>query len=128
MIEFLYEHLEQFGDSREAISSCLDYVFSDEPGKGGFILVAVREERMAGMLVMIFSGMEKYIPANFLVYLATDSSCAPLGLGADLIEESKNYTKGDIALHVEGDNSAKKLYKHLGFTHKYYEMRYSPEK
>lgn len=32
-------------------------------------------------------------------------------------------TKGAIALHVEPDNPAKKLYEHFGFTNKYLEMR-----
>lgn len=32
-------------------------------------------------------------------------------------------TKGNIALHVEPDNPAKKLYENCGFTNKYLEMR-----
>ena len=33
------------------------------------------------------------------------------------------FSKGDIALHVEKDNPAKYLYEKLGFTNKYLEMR-----
>ena len=39
------------------------------------------------------------------------------------MEQALKLTKGDVALHVEPDNPAKKLYERLGFTNKYLEMR-----
>ena len=41
------------------------------------------------------------------------------------MQKATELTKGDIALHVEPDNPAKKLYEKLGFTNKYLEMRLS---
>jgi [ribosomal protein S18]-alanine N-acetyltransferase len=70
------------------------------------------------------TGMTGYIPDNILVYVATDSANAPLGAGARLMQKAMERAEGDIALHVEYHNSAKKLYEKLGFTTKYAEMRY----
>ena len=39
-IDFLFEHLERFGDTKEAISKSIDYAFSESEGKGGFLLSA----------------------------------------------------------------------------------------
>jgi GNAT superfamily N-acetyltransferase len=73
------------------------------------------------------TGMKGYIPENILVYLATDSSAAPLGAGANLLKRAINEAEGDVALHVEYNNSAKTLYETLGFTSKYVEMRYKKQ-
>jgi ribosomal protein S18 acetylase RimI-like enzyme len=42
------------------------------------------------------------------------------------MQEAMANTSGGVALHVEPDNPAKKLYERLGFTNKYLEMRYQP--
>jgi ribosomal protein S18 acetylase RimI-like enzyme len=39
------------------------------------------------------------------------------------MEMAIEHTQGNIALHVEPDNPARKLYEKLGFTNKYLEMR-----
>ncbi|HPM05023.1 MAG TPA: GNAT family N-acetyltransferase [Candidatus Cloacimonas sp.] len=49
------------------------------------------------------------------------------GLGAQLIKEVLANTEGSIALHVEYDNPAKRLYERLGFSTKYVEMRWQKE-
>lgn len=124
MIEFLYENLEQFGDPREQIKSALDYAFCDAEGKGGFVVLQEINGEITGVVVMNRTGMKGYIPENILVYLATDSSKAPLGAGAEVAGKAMEEAEGNIALHVEYDNSAKQLYENLGFTSKYAEMRY----
>ena len=35
--DFLFQHLDQFGDKKDFILKCLAYVF--QPGRGGFIVV-----------------------------------------------------------------------------------------
>ena len=122
-IDFLYEHLERFGDTKEAISKSINYAFSDYKGKGGFLLAAYNDNKLIGELVMNRTGMEGYIPENILVYVAVDSSCRGKGYGKEICGKAINMAEGNVALHVEYDNPAKRLYERIGFTTKYAEMR-----
>jgi ribosomal protein S18 acetylase RimI-like enzyme len=69
------------------------------------------------------TGMSGYIPENILVYIAVDAEQRGKGIGGKLMKMAMKMAKGAIALHVEPDNPAKKLYERLGFTNKYLEMR-----
>jgi GNAT superfamily N-acetyltransferase len=69
--------------------------------------------------------MEGYIPANILVYIAVDASYRGKGIGASIIENVIERCEGGIALHVEPENDAKRLYERMGFTNKYLEMRHA---
>ncbi|MCF7792848.1 MAG: GNAT family N-acetyltransferase [Candidatus Cloacimonetes bacterium] len=124
VVDFLYKHLDRFRDSKEDINKCLDYVFSTQKSEGGFILLAKEAEQLVGIVVMIQTGMSGYIPENFLVYVAVDSKMRGKGIGGKLIEKAIAETNGDVALHVEYDNPAKRLYERIGFSSKYAEMRY----
>ena len=44
--DFLVQHLDQFGDKKEFILKCLDYVFN--PDRGGFVVVAHEGMHIAG--------------------------------------------------------------------------------
>lgn len=124
-IDFLFTHLERFGDPKVDINKCLDYAFSDEKSEGGFALAAYYEGKLCGALIMNKTGMANYIPDNILVYVAVDSSLRGKGIGKQIIEKSFEVADGDVKLHVEYDNPAKRLYERLGFTNKYAEMRYT---
>lgn len=121
--DFLFVHLDQYGDTKEDIMKCLDYALSNFPHQGGFALLAREEGKIVGAVVVNQTGMEGYIPENILVYIAVDSSQRGKGIGKTLMEKAIKYAQGDIALHVEPDNPAKHLYEKLGFTNKYLEMR-----
>jgi len=124
LVDFLFVHLGKYGDSREAIENSIDYAFSREKGKGGFILVAQDQDEIVGALVINDTGMEGYIPEHVLVYVAVHEDTRGLGIGRMLIESTKELCDGNIALHVEKDNPARNLYKKLGFDESYLEMRY----
>jgi len=124
LIDFLYTYLDRFRDDKSAIGKAIDYAFSEEPGKGGFVLLAMNKGVVEGALVMNYTGMDEYIPENILVYIAVNSYRRGKGIGKSLIESAFKVTKGNIALHVEYDNPAKKLYERLGFSSKYAEMRW----
>ncbi len=118
---FLFQHLDQFGDKKELILKCLDYVFN--PERGGFVTVAHEEGKIAGAVIINETGMSGYIPENILVYIAVDKAHRGKGLGKSLMQKTMDRATGSIALHVESDNPAKFLYEKLGFTNKYLEMR-----
>jgi ribosomal protein S18 acetylase RimI-like enzyme len=121
--DFLFTHLEQYGDPKADILACLDYVFN--PQRGGFIVVGYTEnEDIMGAVIVNETGMSRYIPENILVYIAVDSQFRGQGVGKKLMQAALEKAKGDVALHVEPDNPAKFLYENLGFTSKYLEMRY----
>ncbi len=117
---FLFTHLEAYGDPLEDIENCLAYVRN----KGGFMVVAHEKESIKGATVINETGMRRYIPENILVYIAVNGNTRGQGVGKKLMELALDRAEGDVALHVEPDNPAKKLYEKLGFTNKYLEMRY----
>lgn len=121
IIDFLFTHLEQYGDTKEDISECIDYVMN--PEKGGNVIIGTDENEIVGITILNNTGMSGYIPENILVYVAVDNSQRGKGYGKKLILKAIEVTEGNIALHVEPDNPAKKLYENLGFTNKYLEMR-----
>lgn len=120
---FLYEHLDEFGDSKAAILKAIDYALNTGVTPGGFIVTARKDGKLIGAVVMNRTGMGGYIPENILVYIAMDSAFRGKGIGKELMSKAIAQADGDIALHVEPDNPAKYLYEKLGFTHKYLEMR-----
>ena len=76
-----------------------------------------------GAVVVNDTKMGGYIPQNILVYIAVDAAQRGKGIGKKLMQEAIANATGGIALHVEPDNPAKRLYESLGFTNKYLEMR-----
>ncbi len=126
-IDFLFTHLGRFGDPKADINKCLDYAFSDNPSEGGFAMAAFNDEKLVGVLIMNRTGMSGYIPENILVYVAVDAACRGKGFGRQIVEKSFEYAKGNVKLHVEYDNPAKRLYERIGFKSKYAEMRYDNE-
>ena len=91
------------------------------------VVLCVDNEIIIGAVVINKTGMDGYIPANILVYIAIHRDHRGKGIGKKLMQEVMPKTNGGIALHVEPDNPAKYLYEKLGFTNKYIEMRYQPD-
>lgn len=123
IVEFLYEHLEQYGDKKEDIEKAVNFALKEFPSFGGFVLQGLVDSEIAGVVVVNQTGMKGYIPENILVYIATHNKMRGKGIGRQLMEKAIQTAEGNIALHVEPDNPAKILYEKLGFTNKYLEMR-----
>ncbi|MEX0987629.1 MAG: GNAT family N-acetyltransferase [Bacteroidales bacterium] len=124
IIDFLFKHLEQFGDPWEHIEKAVDYALKEYQSFGGFVLVSYEGADISGVVVVNQTGMQGYIPENILVYIATHNEMRGRGIGKHLMKEAIKQAKGDIALHVEPENPAGFLYEKVGFTSKYKEMRY----
>jgi GNAT superfamily N-acetyltransferase len=127
-VGFLYKHLGRFGDPIPDIHKCLNYALSEEKSEGGFALVAYYNGNLVGGLIMNKTGMSGYIPENILVYVAVDQKYRGKGIGSEIVKKAFDVAEGDVKLHVEYDNPAKRLYERLGFTNKYAEMRYQRNK
>lgn len=125
---FLFEQLEHYGDPLTEIQKAMDYALGRAQKPGGLILVAKENNTIISAVVLTKTGMEPFIPANILVYIATDKNQRGKGVGRSMMTKAIELVEGDIALHVEPNNPAKKLYENLGFTNKYLEMRLKQEK
>lgn len=124
IVDFLFNHLDQYGDPKEHILSCLEFATMEKlKSFGGFALVVKENNEILGVTIINQTGMSGYIPDNILVYIAVHEKTRGKGIGKALMEKAISIAEGDIALHVEPDNPARKLYEKLGFTNKYLEMR-----
>jgi len=123
VVDFLYDNLEQYGDPKKDIQKAIEYSIKEFTSFGGFTMVIKDNNIIVGATVINETGMGGYIPENILVYIATHKQYRGKGLGKTLMQKAIDYSKGDIALHVEANNPAKHLYEKLGFTNPYLEMR-----
>jgi len=124
LVQFLHEYLKPYQDTPTDIRRGLDDALENRPSPGGFVLLARLEERLVGALVMLRTGMSGYISENLLLFVAVDGALRGHGIGATLVRAAIDRCDGDIKLHVEYDNPAKRLYERLGFGTKYAEMRF----
>ncbi|HLR33023.1 MAG TPA: GNAT family N-acetyltransferase [Fodinibius sp.] len=121
--DFLFNHLDEYGDEKHDISSCIGYAYGDKAGQDGFVLAAYRDGKLKGAVIMNHTNMGGYIPEYILVYIAVHGEARGQGIGKQLMKRAIDAAEGDIALHVEPHNPARHLYEKYGFTNKYLEMR-----
>jgi ribosomal protein S18 acetylase RimI-like enzyme len=124
LAEFLHLKMQPWHDTLPDVHRGLDYAFSEETGKGGFVVLAGQGERLAGALVMLHTGMGGYVPEHLLLFVGVDPELRGQGIGRRLIERAIELCPGAVKLHVEPENRAKNLYERVGFTNKYLEMRF----
>lgn len=123
VINFLHTHLGEYGDDKPDIRKAINYAVKEFASFGGFVAVIAEGDKILGVSVVNATGMSGYIPENILVYIATHHDHRGEGLGKRLMETVISHAKGDIALHVEPNNPAKRLYEQFNFTSPYLEMR-----
>jgi alanine racemase len=124
ILNFLQMHLIPFEDPKEVINTAVDYALSAHPSGKGFILAATLKKVILGIVVCVQIDKIGIIPENLIVYVCVHQNYRRKGLGSRLLREAIDCAKGDVKLHVEKSNPAVKLYKKLGFTDDYIEMRF----
>ncbi|MBS2097920.1 GNAT family N-acetyltransferase [Carboxylicivirga linearis] len=124
IIDFLFTHLDEYGDPKSDIEKSIQYALKETESFGGFVLCAEKNNTLIGAVVVNQTGMKDYIPENILVYIAIHNKERGNGYGKELLEEALKIAEGNVALHVEPDNPARFLYQKVGFSSKYVEMRY----
>src|SRR5690554_7666187 len=68
IVDFLHKHLQEFSDTKKAISKCLDYAVKNTVSSfGGFILELREHNKVQGIAIINQTGMADYIPENILV-------------------------------------------------------------
>jgi GNAT superfamily N-acetyltransferase len=122
---FFHETMEPYNDELADVERALDYALVDGKGQGGFVTLAHRDHQLLGALCMLDTGMSGYIPEHILLFVSVSPDARGQGLGGRLIEHCLGLCDGDVKLHVEYDNPAKRLYERLGFESKYAEMRWT---
>jgi ribosomal-protein-alanine N-acetyltransferase len=123
LVNFLSKHLQEYGDDPADIRQAIDYSIKEVVSFGGFTVAIKEKDQILACAVINHTGMKGYIPENILVYIATHNEHRRKGLGKAIMEEVLAHTSGDIALHVEANNPAVRLYEKTGFTNPYLEMR-----
>ena len=125
LAEFLHRSLKPYEDTLPYIKQGIVDALKPQSGEPGFILVAEVDQKPVGAVVMLRTGMKGYVPENLLLWVAVDPSVRGKGVGSRIIKRAFDEADGDVKLHVEYDNPAKRLYERLGMTNKYAEMRYT---
>jgi len=125
VVEFFHDTMKPYEDKVKHIQWALDYTFSSDPGKGGFLMLVQMDKKLVGALLMQRTGMGGYIPENILLFVTVSPELRGKGVGRKLIEYCINECEGDVKLHVEYDNPAKRLYERIGFKNKYADMRFT---
>ncbi|MBD3349197.1 MAG: GNAT family N-acetyltransferase [Candidatus Eisenbacteria bacterium] len=125
--EFLHESLKPYEDPYPVILDGLDYALGSDPCKDGFVILGRSENRLLGAVVMLDTGMSRYVPENLLLFIAVDPDARGQGIGGALLQRVFEECEGQVKLHVEHDNPARHLYERSGFKSKYLEMRWEGE-
>lgn len=123
LVDFFHETMKPYEDTKEDINSALDYMFSQDRYAGGYLMLAGQGGKLAGAVLMLHTGMGGYVPEDILLFISVDPELRGQGIGGRLMEQCWKESKGDVKLHVDFDNPAKRLYERMGMEHVYAEMR-----
>lgn len=124
LAKFIYENIKPYEDTLEDTKRAIEIAIDSDHPKGAFILLAEENQKPVGALIMLRTGMKSYVPENILLMVCVHPSARGKGVGGRLIRRGLELADGNVKLHVEYDNPAKKVYEKIGFTTKYAEMRY----
>lgn len=122
IVTFLHNNMEQKVD-KETILRSVDYVYSKNQGKGGFILLGIEDNEIVGCVVINETGMTGYNAENILTFMAVDPKYKGSGIEKRLIDHSKKLAKGCISTFVDPSYSSSGLFRQIGFQNRNVELR-----
>ncbi|GLU42879.1 GNAT family N-acetyltransferase [Allomuricauda sp. NBRC 101325] len=122
---FLFEHQEGKKATKTAIRKAIQYSTKDIPGLGGYVFSMEDKDDILGLAVVNKTGMGDYIPENFLVFFVVHRKYRDQGIEQKLLEYTLQYCKGDVAIHITGNNQCpnKQFFEAYGFNETHTEMR-----
>jgi GNAT superfamily N-acetyltransferase len=128
LVQFFHDSMQPWSDTPTDIDKAFDYCFSKSDGKGGFLVLMSDNpvgdnEQLAGALLMLRTDMDGYVPGHLLLMVSVMPDRRGQGVGRRIIERALEECSGDVKLHVDYENPARRLYERLGFESKYAEMR-----
>lgn len=126
LARFFHEHMKPYHDELPDVERALDYAFQPGAGQGGFALLAVRGEQLVGALLALKTGMSGFQPPYILLFIGVEPSMRNRGIGTGLVRRALALCGGNMKLHVQYDNPARRMYEREGFYSKQAEMRHSP--
>lgn len=122
LVSFLYQHNKNA--DKQDIYEAVEYAVKLKPSFGGYVLIAKQNQQIVGAIVANRTGMQGYNPNNLFVFISFDEAyIEDETIIPYLMQKAIDYADGDIALHVEPDHPAIKLYQKLGFQSEYVELR-----
>ncbi|SKC46908.1 pyridoxal-phosphate dependent enzyme [Maledivibacter halophilus] len=111
---WMMEYTDPIDEIREAVTNAMET---------GFVLLAVIDNKVVGITVIINSGFETFIPTYHLAYIATNKNVKGRGIATQLLQRAIDLSNGNISLHVEKENKkAIKLYEKMGLRKSYVRM------
>lgn len=124
LAEYLHVTMKPYEDTIPDVLRGLDYALSGPQHRNGFIILAEKQSTVVGAVVVLQTGMLGYVPENLLLFIAVTPDFRGGGIGGKLLRAAQEKCGGNMCLHVEPDNPAKRLYERNGFKNKYLEMRF----
>lgn len=111
---WLMEYTDPLQGIREGINNALN---------NGYILLAILDNRIVGICVIVDTGFKSFAPTYHLAYIATNRNVKGRGIATQLLQNVIALTEGNVSLHVERNNkNAIKLYEKMGFKKSYLRM------
>ena len=112
----------------EEIAEALDYALKNRPSFGGYIFTLWENDQVISCVVVNQTGMGPYNPGYVLVYAVLHPDyLQEEDLLQDLVQRAVRHAKGEIAMHLRPNNPGIDLFKRMGFTEKYVELRLNPK-
>ena len=115
MITFFHETMKPFEDEPGDIKAALDYMYSKNGGKGGFLMVSRVNGELGGALLMLNTGMGGYVPENILLFVTIDPKLRGQGIGRRMMTDLyRRLQPLDRLSFWTATPAAAEYYRHLG--------------